>query len=166
MTSLAQVSVLIVDDNQSMRAIAKSVLMGMGIRHIIEAGDGATALAMLRNRVVDLALVDFNMRPLDGIEFTRLVRNSPDASQPYLPIIMMTGHADKKRVGEARDAGVTEFMVKPITAKALVDRMQAIIMRPRPFIKSDAYFGPDRRRTVVEVKNLKRRLSDRTPVDP
>jgi CheY-like chemotaxis protein len=165
MTSLAQISVLIVDDNQSMRSIASSVLISMGIRNILEAADGATALAMLQNRVVDLALVDFNMRPLDGIEFTRLVRNSPDAPQPYLPIIMMTGHADKTRVNEARDAGVTEFMVKPITAKALIDRMQAIIMRPRPFIKTDEFFGPDRRRSTNPAKNRNRRRSDLQSID-
>jgi two-component system chemotaxis response regulator CheY len=46
----------------------------------------------------------------------------------------------------ARDAGVTEFVVKPITAKAILDRIQAVIFGPRPFVKTDGYFGPDRRR--------------------
>jgi DNA-binding response OmpR family regulator len=86
------------------------------------------------------------MFPLDGVEFTRLVRTSPDSPNPFLPIIMMTGHSERSRVYEARDAGVTEFIVKPITAKAVLDRLNAVIMRPRPFIKADGYIGPCRRR--------------------
>jgi len=146
MSSLASLQVLLVDDNQHMRAITSAVLQSAGIRKVREAADGAAALEILREHSVDLVIVDFNMFPLDGVEFTRLVRNSPDSNNPYLPIIMMTGHSEKTRVYEARDAGVTEFVVKPITAKAILDRIQAVIFRPRPFVKTDGYFGPDRRR--------------------
>ena len=117
-------------------------------------------------REVGKAIVDFNMMPLDGIEFTRLVRTSPDTANPYLPIIMMTGHSEKSRVYEARDAGVTEFVVKPITAKAILDRIQAVIMRPRAFVKNDSYFGPDRRRTnTVNYTGPMRRSDDVQPED-
>jgi len=146
MSSLAALQILLVDDNPHMRAIASAVLKSAGIRKVIEAGDGGAALQMLRDHAVDLALVDYKMFPLDGVEFTRLVRNSPDSPNPYLPIIMMTGHSGKERVYEARDAGVTEFLAKPITAKAVLDRIQSVIWRPRPFVKTDGYFGPDRRR--------------------
>jgi two-component system chemotaxis response regulator CheY len=73
----------------------------------------------------------------------------------------MTGHSEKSRVTEARDAGVTEFVVKPITAKAILVRINAVIFHPRPFVKSEGYFGPDRRRT--EARNFKgplRRATD------
>jgi len=146
MSSLAALQILLVDDNQHMRAITTAVLQSAGIRKVREAADGAAALEVLREHSVDLVIVDFNMFPLDGVEFTRLVRNSPDSANPYLPIIMMTGHSEKSRVYEARDAGVTEFVVKPITAKAILDRIQAVIFKPRPFVKTDGYFGPDRRR--------------------
>lgn len=146
MSSLAALQILLVDDNQHMRAITTAVLQSAGIRKVREAADGAAALEVLREHAVDLVIVDFNMFPLDGVEFTRLVRNSPDSANPYLPIIMMTGHSEKSRVYEARDAGVTEFVVKPITAKAILDRIQAVIFKPRPFVKTDGYFGPDRRR--------------------
>ena len=146
MSSLAALQVLLVDDNQHMRAITSAVLQSAGIRKVREATDGVAALEILREHPVDLVIVDFNMFPLDGVEFTRLVRNSPDSANPYLPIIMMTGHSEKTRVYEARDAGVTEFVVKPITAKAILDRIQAVIFKPRPYVKTDGYFGPDRRR--------------------
>lgn len=145
-----------------MRAITSAVLQSAGIRKLREAADGTAALEILREHAVDLVIVDFNMFPLDGVEFTRLVRNSPDSANPYLPIIMMTGHSEKTRVYEARDAGVNEFVVKPITAKAILDRIQAVIFRPRPFVKTDGYFGPDRRRVQSTDQNgPKRRATDR-----
>ena len=161
MSALHSLQVLLVDDNQHMRAIVAAILKGAGIGRTYEVADGSEALRVLRERSIDLAIVDFNMFPLDGVEFTRLVRNSPDSANPYLPIIMMTGHSEKHRVYEARDAGVTEFVVKPITAKAVFDRIQAVIMRPRPFVKTDDYFGPDRRRThSANYKGQRRRSTD------
>ena len=148
MTSLAALQILLVDDNPHMRTIASAVLKSAGIRKVLEASDGGTGLQMLRDHAVDLAIVDYNMFPLDGVEFTRLVRNSPDSANPYLPIIMMTGHSGKQRVYEARDAGVTEFLAKPITAKGVLDRIQSVIWKPRPFVKTEGYFGPDRRRVA------------------
>lgn len=148
MSSLESLNVLLVDDNQHMRAIASAILQSAGVRNIREVDDGAAALDMVRDHPIDLAIVDFNMFPLDGVEFTRLIRNSPESTNPYLPIIMMTGHSEKSRVVEARDAGVTEFVVKPITAKAVFDRIQSVILRPRPFVRTHDYFGPDRRRTT------------------
>ena len=166
MTSLKAVQVLLVDDNPHMRSITTAVLQSAGVRTVLEAGDGTAALEILRDQPIDLAIVDFNMMPLDGIEFTRLVRTSPDTANPYLPIIMMTGHSEKSRVYEARDAGVTEFVVKPITAKAILDRIQAVIMRPRAFVKNDSYFGPDRRRTnTVNYTGPMRRSDDVQPED-
>lgn len=166
MASLKDLNVLLVDDNAHMRAIASTVLQSADIRSVREAADGGSGLEILREFEIDLAIVDFNMFPVDGVEFTRLVRNSPDSVNPYLPIIMMTGHSEKARVYEARDAGVTEFVVKPITAKAILDRIQAVIFRPRPFVKTDAYFGPDRRRRETpDYKGPMRRAQDlsRTP---
>ncbi len=138
--------VMLIDDNQNMRAILAAVLDGIGVRTIAECGNGADALAMLRTWRADIAIVDFEMTPVNGIEFTWLVRNSPDSADPYLPIIMMTGHAERERVFEARDAGVTEFIVKPITARSVIDRVNSVIFRPRPFVKTADYFGPCRRR--------------------
>jgi DNA-binding response OmpR family regulator len=66
-----------------------------------------------------------------------------------VPIIMLTGHSEKHRVTSARDAGITEFMAKPISAKSLYQRILNVVANPRPFIKTKTYFGPDRRRNVT-----------------
>jgi len=146
MAGLDALQVLIVDDNQHMRTIVATILDGVGVRKIRQAQNGAEALDVLRTWPVDLAIIDYAMEPLDGVEFTRMVRNAADSQNPYLPVILMTAHSDRTRIVEARDAGVFEIIVKPLTAKALMDRLHAIIERPRPFVRNDNFFGPDRRR--------------------
>ena len=84
----------------------------------------------------------------DGLELTQMIRQPGANANPYVPIIMLTGHSEKKRVTAARDAGVTEFLAKPISAKALYQRILNVVANPRPFIKTKTYFGPDRRRNV------------------
>ena len=119
MSVLSPLQVLLVDDNAHMRSIVAAILKGAGIERVREVSDGADAMRVLREFHADIAIVDFNMSPLDGVEFTRLVRNASDSPNTYLPVIMMTGHAERSRVEEARNAGVTEFVVKPLTAKSI-----------------------------------------------
>ena len=89
------------------------------------------------------------MEPVDGLQFVRMVRNERRSPAPYVPIIMVTGFTDKQRVEEARDAGVSEFLAKPVTIEALNARIETIINRPRPFIRTGEFFGPDRRRREI-----------------
>jgi two-component system chemotaxis response regulator CheY len=147
---LEPLQILLVDDNAQMRWIVAAMLKAAGVKTVKEASNGAEALGALRDFAADLAIVDYNMAPLNGVEFTRLVRNAKDSPNPYLPIIMMTGHAERSRVMEARNAGITEFMVKPVTAKAVLGRIQTVIFKPRPFVRTDDYFGPCRRRMKDE----------------
>lgn len=145
-TGLESLNILLADDNPNARAIVVTLLNSFGVRNVLEVCDGAEAVEMLRRWPADLALIDFKMQPLDGAELTRLVRNSPDSRDPYLPIIMMTGYTAKRRVVEARDAGVNEILVKPVRARALLDRIYAVILKPRSFVRTATYFGPCRRR--------------------
>lgn len=150
MPHLQSLSVLLVDDNPHMCAITTAVLYSFGIRNVLESHDGAKALALLDQHPVDIAIVDFNMAPMDGVAFTRHVRTSSASPNIYLPIIMMTGHSEKARVFEARDAGVTEFLTKPIMAKTMLDRISAVILKPRLFVQTENYTGPCRRRRDAE----------------
>ncbi|MFC5372454.1 response regulator [Brevundimonas faecalis] len=151
MSALQSLDILLADDNPNMRAIVCAMLKSIGVTRVREVDDGEAALKALAERPADMAIVDFKMAPMDGVAFTRAVRNAPDSPNPYLPIIMMTGHSDRRRVTEARDAGVTEFITKPVDPQALLGRVQAVILRPRSFIRSATYFGPDRRRTRTEA---------------
>ena len=142
---LGELKVLLVDDNEHMRSIVGTILKGIGIVNLREARDGSEALEALRTWPADIAIVDFRMEPMDGVDLTRLLRNAADSRNPFLPIIMMTGFADRPRVEEARDSGVTELIVKPVTARAIIDRLNAVVYRPRPFVRTPDYFGRQRR---------------------
>lgn len=141
---------LVVEDNVHMRLLLRELLNSVGIREVMEAGNGAAAIAVLRDHKCDLILSDLAMQPMDGIEFTRHIRTHEMSANPFVPIIMVTGHTEKNRVETARDAGVTEFLAKPITAKNLYARIAEIVERPRAFVRAENYFGPDRRRKTPE----------------
>ena len=141
-----KLSVLVVEDDPHMRSLLRAALDCLGIRRISEAADGTAALKVLEERTIDLILTDMVMSPMDGIEFTYKVRNAPDSPNPFVPVIMITGHAERSRVMQARDAGVTEFLAKPLTSHKLFAHIAQIMERPRDFVRCAGYFGPDRRR--------------------
>lgn len=141
-----RLSVLVVDDNMHMRRIVRVLLSGFGIREIYEAENGVAGFESFQRLNPDVVITDWVMPVLDGYELTRKIRED-NSTNPYCPIIMLTGHSEKRRVIEARDAGVNEFLCKPISAKALYLRLYSVIAMPRPFIRTKTYFGPDRRRT-------------------
>ena len=137
---------LLVDDNHHMRVLLTEILRAIGVRQVFEANDGAEALQMMRSHQIDIVMTDLAMQPLDGIDFVRLLRNSQDSPNPMAPVIMITGHSTMRRVAEARDVGVTEFLSKPVTARGVIERISRVVEHPRPFVRSSEYFGPDRRR--------------------
>lgn len=153
--------ILLVDDNHYMRVLLAEILRAIGVVRIYEANDGAEGLQMMRDHPVDLVMTDLSMQPLDGIDFVRLLRNSPDSPNQMAPVIMITGHSTFARVNEARDAGVSEFLAKPLTARGVVERLHQAIEHPRSFVRTDDYFGPDRRRrNDPAYKGPRRRGSD------
>jgi len=91
-------------------------------------------------------ILDWKMPIVDGIEFTRLVRNSDDSRDPFLPIIMMTGYSELTNVMYARDVGVTEYLIKPCSPKQILSRIRSVVENPRSFVKTETFFGPCRRR--------------------
>jgi two-component system, chemotaxis family, chemotaxis protein CheY len=139
---------LVIDDNAHMRRIIRTLLHGFGAREVFEAEDGASGLDSFTHYVPDIVITDWAMPIFDGLELAQMIRQPGANANPYVPIIMLTGHTEKARVTAARDAGVTEFLAKPISAKALYQRIANVVANPRPFIKTKHYFGPDRRRSV------------------
>ncbi|PLX34408.1 MAG: two-component system response regulator [Hyphomicrobiales bacterium] len=152
-------SFVVADDNGHMRQILRAILHALGARNIRDAEDGAKALELIESYMPDILITDLKMPILDGIELTRLIRN-PKGRMPFLPIIMLTGYTERWRINDARDAGVTEFLAKPISSKALLDRIQMTVDNPRPFVQSKDYFGPCRRRQNSPFKGEGRRKSD------
>jgi CheY-like chemotaxis protein len=143
---LRKTSILIIDDNAHMRTILATILRSFGCQQIIECPDGAEALSILRSSFVDVILLDINMKPIDGIEFSTMLRRDKAAPARRTPIVMVSGHTERSRITAARDAGVNEFVAKPINAASLYERIRAALENPRPWIETRGYVGPDRRR--------------------
>lgn len=149
--ALDTLDVLIVDDNVHMRALIRSVLRALGVTKVREADDGGEALVSLQARPADVILLDYAMPEMDGFEFLRRLRLERSSPAPQARVIIVTGYGDLKRVAEARDLGADEFLIKPLTAKSLLDRLEAVISRPRPFVETGDFLGPDRRRRDAEL---------------
>ena len=157
---------LVVDDNPHMRRILRALLQGFGSREVHEAEDGAAGLRAFTQYTPDIVIIDWMMPIFGALEFARMIRQPDTNASPFTPIIMLTGHSERKRVTSARDAGVTEFMVKPISAKGLHQRIVNVIANPRRYIKTKTYFGPDRRRnSAPSYAGPERRKGGRTDLD-
>lgn len=149
--------VLVVDDNRHFRNLTRTVLQSVGIRQIEDASDGIFALQTLRDFKADLVILDWKMEPMDGIAFARRLRCSPDSPNPFIPILMVSGHADVSLVRQARDAGINEFLAKPISVKQLTTRIVAVLGKPRPFVRTSTFYGPDRRRRQIPFHGAEQR---------
>lgn len=146
-----QLNVLVVDDNPFMRRVVRSLLMNIGVKSVTEAGDGIEALDVIRTAPPHVVVLDWEMPLLNGPEFVRIVRSPGVFPTPDIPIIMLSGHGERSRVVEAIRLGVNEFLCKPVSAKALLDRLISIIAKPRESVQLGEYYGPEPRKLVLDV---------------
>lgn len=146
---LPSIKVLIVDDDHYMRKVVRAMLMAIGVKHIHEANDGPAGLQAIRENSPDVVIVDWEMPMMDGLQFIRQVRSPEAFPIPDVPIILLTGHGDRWRVIEAARFGVHEYLLKPVSTKALLDRIAAVLVRPRKMVQLAGYYGPEPRKLVV-----------------
>ena len=142
--------ILVVDDNVHMRKLVTTILQAFGVIQIYEADNGERAWASLREANPDVVVLDWVMEGMSGIELVQMIRTNPGSPNPFMPVIMLSGHASAEHVREARDAGINEFIAKPVSVNTIMSRLVAVIEHPRPFVRTSAYFGPCRRRRGVE----------------
>lgn len=164
---LSRLKVLVADDHLVSARLVRDVLRAAGVGHVKTAEDGLRARAMLKAWNPHIVFADWNMPLMDGLELTRSIRRAavtPDRMipNPQVPVIMLTAKRSRQREVEfARRAGVNEFVIKPFTPAALISRIQMVLTRPRPFVISESYIGPDRRRRVeISYSGPLRRAAD------
>lgn len=159
-----KLSMLVVEDTQPMQKLLISVLEALNIKNVTACANGQDAFRVFCQNNHDIVLSDWQMSPMDGIELTRMIRRHQLSPNRMVPVILITGYSAWPRVEEARDAGVTEFLVKPFTAHDLARRIAHVINKPRDFIETQDFFGPDRRRrnpSETDYKGPQRRSEDR-----
>jgi two-component system, chemotaxis family, chemotaxis protein CheY len=145
----AAAKVLVVDDEHFMRKVLRALLTSVGVTEIYEASNGEDGLELIRCKAPDVVLLDWKMPGMDGPSFVRAVRSPGNFPHPNVPIIMLTGHAERSRVVEAVQIGVNEFLLKPVSTKALQDRLLAVLTNPRPVMQHGSYYGPTPRKMAA-----------------
>lgn len=153
---LSEITVLVVDDEPYMRKVVRTMLMGFGVRNTYEAADGPEGLELIRSLNPDVVIVDWQMPGLNGAGFARMVRSPQTFPYPNVPMIMLTGHSERSRVLEAVKAGVNEFLLKPVSSKALQDRLIAVLSNHRKMVQANDYYGPMPRNLAAVYTDEKR----------
>ena len=125
MPSASTLRVLIVDDQMSMRGIARYCLQEIGIKNVVEAKSGAEALVAIGSNKFDLIISDWNMDGMDGLTLLKTIRSNPLTKR--MPFIMATGQRDTEMVKTAIQAGVNNYMVKPFNAATMKQKIESVI---------------------------------------
>lgn len=163
---LAGLKVLVVDDHSVTSRLIGDVLRAAGVGQVETASDGLRAREILKRWDPHIIFTDWNMPVMDGLELTRTIRRAAVVKDtvvpnPRVPIIMLTATRSARDVEIARRAGVNEFVIKPFTPASVISRIQLVLTRPREFIVSEVYIGPDRRRrTEISYSGVMRRAQD------
>lgn len=153
----SRLKVLIVDDSKLMRELIRSLLELVGVQRMRSTEDAEKAWGAMYEFEPDLVITDWNMPPTSGLDFVKRIRSDPRSPNPFVPVIMVTGYAEEDRVELARDIGTTDFLAKPVMAQTLFDRLKSIVDDDRDFVRSQDFFGPDRRRRRDEYDGSERR---------
>jgi two-component system, chemotaxis family, chemotaxis protein CheY len=134
--------VLIVDDEYYTRKVIRTLLLAVGVTDVYDANNGIGGLEAIRTLEPDIVILDWQMPGMDGGEFMRQVRSPGNFPFPDVPIIVLTGHGERSRVIEAVRFGVHEYLLKPVSSKALHTRLVSVLSRPRSMVKRGDYYGP------------------------
>ncbi|MCF8480047.1 MAG: response regulator [Rhodospirillum sp.] len=150
--------VLVLDSNEYSRQFLVSILKTIGIARVVDLASAEEALAWINvNGRPDVLVVDSGLKPMTGAGFTRYLRTVVGGREAYTPVILVAARADRDSLTQARNAGVNEFMAKPVSASGLSARLFAVLDAPRSFVRTAGYFGPDRRRRQVDFSGPNRR---------
>ena len=153
----SKVHFLIVDGNALSADLARDLLLTMGAKTVFVAHNFDEGLEVLGSGSVDVLLTELHLPPRSGLDLIRAVRDGKTRASKQMPILVMSAMSAKEHVFEARDAGVTEFIAKPYGVEGFYRRMVGIVARPRAFVDTNEYFGPDRRRRQVPFDGQDRR---------
>ncbi len=118
-------NILIVDDYKTMLRILRNLLKQLNFNNVVDATDGAMALNILRSQKINLVISDWNMEPMTGIQLLREVR--ADNNLKHLPFIMITAESKSENVIAAKEAGVSNYIVKPFNAETLKAKLTSVL---------------------------------------
>lgn len=143
------IKILIVDDDYHMRKVVRTMLSAIGVREVYDAADSLAGLQSICAITPDIVILDWEMPQVGGAEFIRSVRSPGSFPLPDIPIIVLSGHGERSCVVEATQLGANEYLLKPVSTRALFDRLASVLTRPRPMVKIGDYYGPKPRKNAA-----------------
>lgn len=146
MSRLRNVKIMVLDDHRNMRMLWRGILLGFGVRNMIEASNAIEAFTQLGQSDVDAIIVDHHLGDLTGAEFVKILRNDSNSADPLVPIIACTADTRRFTLNQLIDAGVDEILAKPVSSKQAWEKLAMVVNKRRSFIRSAKFVGPDRRR--------------------
>ena len=142
---VSKLNILVLEKHLLVRRLLTDVFSEFGIATVFSTAEPGEAYQYYTENEPDIVLCDWTP-DLNGIEFIRRIRLDDESVNPYVPIVVVTANTELRHVCIARDNGMTEFLAKPVSAKTIYSRLCSVIENPRPFIRVNDFFGPDRRR--------------------
>lgn len=162
--------ILVVEDFPFMADLMSAMLREFNVGKILSVCKIDEAKLLLntynvntpQSQHIDILMTDLFPPRNEGLELMRWVREHKNESVKFIPLLFCTAHTSIGVVTHGRDYGATEILMKPVSAEKLAHRLLHIIDNPRPYVKAPGFFGPDRRRKLVQFKgDNKRMMSER-----
>lgn len=176
---LEKIHVLVLDSSKQVTELFKSMLEEIGFSKIFVAHNGVQGIEILREIKINMIITDWELKiprsqnstslnentaeemvPLSGVDFVKHLRSSPVSPNPFVSIIMLADSLQESQALSARDSGVNEICIKPLSAQELFDKIMSVIDRPRVFVTAQSYRGPCRRRKAIGWNKPERRLHE------
>lgn len=142
---LTRLDVTVVNPSRALQQILKQVMWEVGLRNLRAIGSGAEALRSIADSPTDIMFVDAALPDGRGTDLVRQIRRSPESPAPFVSVIMTLADPTLERILAARDAGADEVVTRPVTVQRVLQKLAAVIERPRNMILAPAFIGPDRR---------------------
>lgn len=160
--NIERLRIAVIDGDELMLSAVETMLKKLGCKQVDLIQNGAKALEFLKqSHQTDILICEWQLPDMTGIELTGQIRRDNNEILRIIPIIFLSSLTTKKHVVDARDIGATEYLAKPVTPSTLYARLCSVILKPRPFIETDDFIGPDRRRFHDPFKvGLARRATD------
>lgn len=143
---LHNLHILIVDGKVGNARLLRGILLALGISNVVMAEDTATALEIMETAAFHVVFCDEAVGPLDAAGFVLSVRRKGKVRNPRTPIVLVSDGPQRAQVEQVRDAGINDLIVRPLSMSSVERKLHTLLAVPKPFIETEAFFGPDRRR--------------------
>jgi len=155
---LSRLNILIAEHHEYMRKTMQGIMRSFNIAQVRVVSSEEAAQSELSTGNFDILFSDWSPN-FDGLKLVDWVRTDEKSPNPFMPVVMVSAFAERRHVVTARDWGVTEYIVKPVSAHLVHSRLVNIVESNRAFVRTTKFFGPDRRRKASDHDGPDRRDS-------